>query len=205
VNPDSPLSLSALAAVPRWPAARTMALPGRLRGHALRDWGVHLRARHGDGASDRVRAALGVDEEALPDAPSRRDWIPISLQIRMLQAVSDLWLDGDGLRLEALFTDTNGAADKALALAGRVAGPGMVLRMAGAWHASVCDVGRCEAEVDGGRAVLRFRGAEVFDDPMWQLSQALGMQAMFNTLRRPAKQLTGNGDGSGCFTLWMAW
>jgi hypothetical protein len=198
-------SLSALAAVPRWPLPRTLSVPGRVRGHALRDWGAHLARRFGASAPDRVRELLGVAPEVLPDAPTRQRWVPLSLQVRMLQAVADLWFGGDGAALGPLFLDSNGAADKALALVGRVAGPGMVLRMAGSWHASVCDVGRCEAEVDGAQAVLGFRGADIFDEPTWRLAQALGMQAMFTTLGREPARLDAGSDGPRSFTLHMAW
>ncbi len=200
-----PISLAALAAIPRWPAEHTRAVPGRVRGHALRDWGVHVRRRFGDRAADTIRARLGVTEADLPDAPGRHLWVPIALQIRLLQAISDNLLDGNPLQMDALFSDSTGAADRALTLAGRVAGPGMVLRMAGSWHASVCDVGRCEADVDGHRATLRFTGATAFDDPSWRLSQALGVGSVFTSLKRPATRLDGESDAPRSFTLRLAW
>jgi hypothetical protein len=200
-----PLPLAALAAAPRWPAERTRALPGRVRGDALRQWGVHLRRRFGDHAPDAVRARLGVSLDELPDAPGRHCWVPLPLQVRLLQVITDELLDGDALRMDTLFSDSTSAADHALSLAGRIAGPGLVLRMAGGWHASVCDVGRCEAEVDGPRATLRFTGAEAFDDPSWRLSQALGVGSIFTSLRRPATRLEGASEAARSFALLLAW
>jgi hypothetical protein len=200
-----PLPLLALAAVPRWPTQRTRALGGRVRGNALRDWGVEVRRRFGPMAADLVRERLGASAGALPDAPGRHDWIPLELQIRLLQVLTDSLLEGDPLRLEGLLNASTGAADRALVLAGRLAGPGMVLRMAGSWHASVCDVGRCEAEVDSGRATLRFTGAEAFDDPSWRLAQAIGVGSIFSSLGRPATRLDGASEAPGSFTLLLAW
>src|SRR5690606_18481625 len=52
-------SLEELAREPRWPLERTMALPGQVRGNALRSWGVHVRNRFGATAADKVRDTLG--------------------------------------------------------------------------------------------------------------------------------------------------
>lgn len=199
------IAYEALAAAPRWPLARTLALPGRVRGNSLRNWGVHVRNKFHARAPDEVREKLGLSADSLPDEPSKKHWLPIHAQIRLVQIIIDDYLKGDPLAFEHVFEDTSGAAEKAMVLAGRMAGPAMVLRMAGSYHASVCDVGACTATVDGKTATLAFAGATAFDDPTWRFSQTVGMKTMFSSLKRTLTQLEGEVRGPGQFAIHMAW
>jgi hypothetical protein len=198
-------TLDEIAREPRWPLARTLALPGTLRGNALRAWGLHVRARFGHGAPDKVRAALGLDAKALPDVPTKKDSYPVHVQLRMIQCIIDDFLGGDALAFESVFEETSTTAEKTLVLAGRMTGPGLVLRMAGTYHESVCSVGRCIPEVSSGRATLDFQGADIFGDPTWRFSNMVGMQSMFTSLKRRLDRLEGEDRGESGFIIHMAW
>jgi hypothetical protein len=189
----------------RWPLERSRALPGQIRGNSLRNWGIHVRNKFGASAADAVRAKLGLSEVALPDAPSKKHWVPIHAQIHLIQIVIDDYLGGDAAAFEHVFEDTSGAAEKAIVLAGRMAGPAMVLRMAGSYHGSVCDVGTCTPTVDGKTATLLFAGAEAFDDPTWRFGQVVGMKTMFTTLKRTLTRLEAEELGPQRFAIHMAW
>jgi hypothetical protein len=199
------LSYETIAAAPRWPLERTLALPGRVRGNSLRNWGVHVRQKFAPHAPDAIRAQLGLTTNDLPDEPTKKHWIPVHAQIRLVQIIIDDWLQGHALGFENVFEDTTGTAEKAMVLAGRMAGPAMVLRMAGTYHESVCDVGRCEPHVDGRRATLRFVGAEAFDDPTWRFSQMVGMKTMFSSLKRNLTHFAAEIPGPQVFAIHMAW
>lgn len=198
------ISLDALAKTPRWPLDWTLALPGEVRGNALRNWGVHVRRRFGPEAPDRVRAALGLGRDVLPDEPTKKHWLPIHSQIRLVQIIIDEYLGGDALRFESVFEDTTGAAEKVLLLAGRMAGPAMVLRMAGSYHESVCSVGQCIPNVGSGVATLEFKGAAVFADPTWRFIQTIGMKGMFAQLKKPLDLIEGE-SGDEAFKIHMRW
>lgn len=197
-------SLAELAKAPRWPIEQTLALSGQVRGNALRNWGIHVRRRFGPKAPDRVRELMGLSADVMPDEPTKRHWLPIHAQIRMVQVVVDEYLDGDAMRFDAVFEDTTGMAEKVLVIAGRMAGPGMVLRMAGKYHGDVCTVGKCNPTVNGGSATLDFNGAPVFADPTWRFVQTLGMKAMFATLKKPLDLIEGEG-GHESFKIHMRW
>jgi len=197
-------SLEQLAKAPRWPNEQTLALGGQVRGNALRNWGVHVRRRFGASAPDRVRELVGLGTDVMPDEPTKKHWLPIHAQIRMVQVIVDEYLDGDAMRFDNVFEDTTGGAEKVLVMAGRMAGPGMVLRMAGNYHQSVCDVGKCTPIVNGGSATLDFQGAAVFNNPTWRFAQALAMKAMFATLKKPLDAIEGEG-GQDAFKIHMRW
>jgi len=199
------MTFEAMSREPRWPLERTLALPGQVRGNSLRNWGVHVRNKFHARAADEIRAKLGLSAAQLPDEPTKRHWIPIHAQIRLIQICIDDYLNGDPMVFEHLFEDTSGAAEKALVLAGRMAGPGMVLRMAGTYHSGVCDVGVCSPTVDGKSATLRFTGAEAFDDPTWRFGQLVGMRTMFATLKRTLHTLDGEAPRPGEFIIHLAW
>lgn len=198
-------TLEEMARVPIWPADRTQSVPGRLRGNALRAWGVHVDHRFGKGAADRVRAHLGLSADELPDQPTKKHWYPVHLQTRLVRFVIDELLGGDALAFESVFEETTGTAEKALVLAGRMTGPGLVLRMAGSYHASVCDVGRCVPDVSHGRATLEFKDAQVFDDPTWRLANMISMKTMFGSLKRDLSTLYGEEREPHGFVIHMQW
>lgn len=198
-------TLDEMARVPIWPAEKTMAVPGRLRGNALRAWGAHVDQRFGKGSADRVRAHLGMGPDELPDQPTKKHWYPVHLQVRLVRFVIDELLAGDALAFESVFEESTGTAEKALVLAGRMTGPGLVLRMAGSYHASVCDVGRCIPDVAHGRATLEFKDAVAFDDPTWRLANMISMKTMFGSLKRDLSTLYGEEREPHGFVIHMQW
>jgi hypothetical protein len=198
-------TLEDLAHEPPWPVDRTLALPGRVRGNALRAWGLHVDQRFGEGSAERVREHLGMSPDDLPDRPTKKHWYPVSLQIRMVRFIVDELLGGDALAFESVFEETTGTAEKALVLAGRMTGPGIVLRMAGSYHASVCDVGRCLPTVSHGKATLDFRGADVFDDPTWRFANMISLKTMFGSLKRKLELIEGEEHEPQGFLIRMHW
>jgi len=194
-----------MAREPRWPEARTLALPGRVRGNALRAWGLHVKQQFGPDAADHVRKRLYMTAADLPDVPTKKHWYPVSLQTRMVQIIIDDLLGGDALRFQSVFEETTGTAEKALVLAGRMTGPGLVLRMAGTYHASVCDVGRCVPDVGSGRATLEFLDAECFEDPTWRFANMVSMKTMFESLKRKLESITGEEPGPKGFVIRLQW
>ncbi len=198
-------TLESIAREPRWPLTRTMAVPGQVRGNALRHWGVHVKRQFGASAPDRVRATMGMTADAFPDEPDKRHWFPVHAQVRLVQTIVDEFLGGDALKFETVFSDTAGAAERVLVLAGRMAGPAMVLRMAGSYHTSVCTVGTCAPKVEGKTATVDFVGAEVFDDPSWRFAQMMGMKSMFSTLGRRLDVIEGEEREPQQFAIHMAW
>lgn len=198
-------SLEELSREPRWPLERTLALPGQVRGNALRAWGVHVRNRFGPDGPDRVRAHLGLSAAELPDIPTKKHWYPVHVQIRLVQFIIDEFLAGDAAAFESIFEETTGTAEKALVLAGRMTGPGIVLRMAGSYHESVCTVGRCIPDVSSRRATLDFVDAEVFGDPTWRFANTVGMHTMFASLKRKLSLIEGEDRGDRGFLIRMVW
>jgi hypothetical protein len=198
-------TLAEIAQETPWPLDRTLAVPGRLRGNALRAWGLHVDQRFGAGAADRVREHLRMTPSELPDQPTKKHWYPVSLQQRLVRFVVDELLGGDALAFESVFEESTGTAEKALVLAGRVTGPGLVLRMAGSYHASVCDVGRCLPDVSSGKAILDFRDADVFEDPTWRFANMVSMKTMFGSLKRNIDLIQGEEHGPRSFLIRMHW
>lgn len=198
-------SLQELAAQPRWPLERTLALPGQVRGNALRAWGIHVRNRFGSDAPDKVRKHLGYSATDLPDVPTKKHWYPIHLQIRLIEFIVDDLLGGNAMAFESVFEESTGTAEKALVLAGRMTGPGLVLRMAGTYHGSVCDVGTCTPDVGSGKATLDFAGAEVFGHPTWRFGNTLSMATMFASLKRKLTLIEGEDRGERGFLIRMLW
>ncbi len=199
------LTLTELSSVPRWSVERLAALPGRVRGHTFRDWGVHVAKRWGADAPDAVRRHMGVQTAELPDKPSKKLWVPIGHQVRLCYAVVDLFLDGDVAAFETVFDDTSGTSDKVMRWLAMKAGPTAVLKRAGKYHGMVCDAGVCASTARDGSAELAFSGAAAFDSPGWQTMQMVSMNSLFNVMKRELTTLAGESTAPGAFTLHMAW
>lgn len=199
------LTIEALAAEPRWPVERTMSLPGQIRGNALRAWGTHVARHWGPTATDAVRERLGLDAKALPDVPTKRDWLPAWVQIRLAEVIVDTWCGGDLLGFETLFAETSGTGDKVMRWAAAQLGPTAVLRRAGSYHASVCTVGAVDATADARSSRLAFRGAELFGHPTWRTLNTMSMRTMFAFMGRPLVALHGLDAGPREFAIELAW
>jgi len=78
-----------------------------------------------------VRELLGLGVDALPDEPTKKHWVPVHTQIRMVQVIIDEYLGGDPLpfpglaqRLEHEVHDIGRVVIEVGAIAVRVAGRG---------------------------------------------------------------------------------
>lgn len=182
-----------------------MALQGRVRGNAMRSWGVHVARLWGPRAPDRVRELLGLKAAQLPDVPTKKHWLPIWVQVRLPQVIADEWCHGNILEFESVFSETTGTTDKVMFWLASKVGPAAMLKRGGAYHSRVCDVGTCESDAGSGWARLEFQGADVFGNPTWRTLQIMGMRTMFQFLNRPLPECHGVDTGERGFILEMAW
>ncbi|PIE20319.1 MAG: hypothetical protein CSA66_00780 [Proteobacteria bacterium] len=194
-----------MATEPRWPVDRIHALPGQVRGNALRAWGVHVARHWGPEAPDLVRDRLGLDDKTLPDVPTKRHWLPMYVQIRLAHVVVDEWLDGDMRRFEAVFGESSGTGDKVMRWVATKLGPTAVLRRASGYHGSVCTAGRLASTANARSACLDFRGADVFGNPTWRLLNMMSMRTMFSFMKRDLITLVGVDRGPRDFTIELGW
>jgi len=199
------VTIEELAATPRWPLERTLALPGQLRGNALRAWGTHVARHWGPRATDRVRELLGLHAKTLPDVPTKRDWMPIWVQLRLAEVIVDEWCEGDMLGFEALFAETSGTGDKVMRWVAAQLGPTAVLRRAGSYHTSVCTVGSLDASADARSARLDFRGADVFGNPTWRLLNMMSMRTMFSFMKKRLTSISGVDVSPRDYIIELEW
>lgn len=172
---------------PRWSAARVEALPGRCRGKALAGWAAASRRRFGDIGVARLRRAAGSLVEDLPEEPAADAWFPVGVQLRLTDALVDELLGGDEDALEEILRaeveDKLGRLDRMLL---RGLGPGVLLRRAESMHRQLYDVGHVRSLVEGSRATIVARGAQVFANPTWQRLQVIAHRLLVtSTGRRP--------------------
>lgn len=199
-------TIEMLAALPPWPLARELAVPGRCRGALLRDWAAHVRRRAGDDAVTRLRTATGIDTALLPDAPKATEWYPIGYQIALTRAIVDHALGGDVLALEPLLADdTARAGDKILALALRTLGPKRLLKRTAKAHSWLYDVGHADAAVDDGAARIDFTGAIHFGDPTWRVLQLFAVRGMLAGFGREVTSLRADPSGDDRFAVEVRW
>ncbi|MCA9518873.1 MAG: hypothetical protein KC635_28250 [Myxococcales bacterium] len=199
------VTIEELAAEPRWSEDRIRGLAGRVRGNALRSWGLHVARHWGPRAPDLVRSRLGLGADALPDVPTKRHWLPVWAQIKLAHVIVDEWLDGDILAFEKVFGETAGTGDKVIRWVAAKLGPTAVLKRADSYHESVCDVGKCLTTANATSARLDFRGADVFGNPTWRILNMMGMSTMFDFMKRDMGVLVGYDEGPRDFVIEMAW
>lgn len=200
------MTLAELAAAPAWPRERVRALPGRCRGALLRDWASHVRRGFGDGAVARLREALELPASALPDAPPRKTWYPVSHQLLVTRWVGAELLDGDLLALEPLLFDAaHGAKDRVIEWALATVGVGFVFRQSRRVHGWLYDRGSVDAAVRRGAAELSWTGAELFAEPTWRLLQAFVVRSTIRSLNREVVAIEARDPGPDGFALDVRW
>lgn len=147
------------------------AVPGRVRGVVLRGWAQHLRRRAGEAALARVRAR--VPEAPLEVPPA--DWLPITLQLRLTQAIGEEVFAGDGLRLvQAVVDDAVLSVPPLGQRSLRWLGPKLAYgRLPGLWP-QIQDVGQIAVTVAADRAEVTYTGAAALAHPTWRLLQCAG-------------------------------
>lgn len=197
-----------LAGRPAWPLDEVLALPGRCRGSLLKDWASHVRRRFGPGEPEVLRATLGVDARALPDAPDKESWVRVSHQLALTRQIAERHLGGDLLALEALLReDARQKADRWVDRVVRLAlSPRRVLGETKKIHAALYDLGEASATVDKHRATITWRGAAFFGEPTWRTLQVFAVRGLFDTLGGSVRVVEARGaDRESGFALTIAW
>ncbi|PIE19111.1 MAG: hypothetical protein CSA66_03065 [Proteobacteria bacterium] len=110
------------------------------------------------------------------------------------------------LALEPLLLEMGQRArDRVIQWAIRRIGPRYVLRQAGRIHGHLYDRGEVAVEVGRRDALLRYRGAALFDNPTFRLLQCFGLRGMITLLGRETVELSAAERGGGAFDLRVAW
>lgn len=211
----SRLDLESMARATPWSQDEVLGLPGRMKAALLRDWGVHVNRRFGAGESERLRAVVGIERAALPDAPDPEARVPVGWQLALTRAIAERHLGGDLLRLEALLIED--ARRRPVSLVERVArlavSPKRILSHAEKIHGNLFDVGACSADLGKSGGTLTWTGARLFMEPTWRVLQCFairGMCAVLNerppTMWGESLQSGGAGEaGDGGFRLHLTW
>jgi len=199
------VTMEELATLPRWPEERLRAAPGKVRGNALRAWGVHVTRLWGPEAPHRVRERLGFDALTLPDVPTKRHWYPVWVQVDMAHVIVDEWFGGDILAFESVFSGTSGTGDKVMRWVGSKLGPTAVLKRSDRYHESVCTVGKLHVEANATSSRLDFRGADIFGNPSWRVLQMMGIRSMLDFMKRELTSISGLDHGPRDFVLEVSW
>lgn len=176
----SRLDLESMAKAAPWSQDEVLGLPGRMKAALLRDWGVHVNRRFGAGESERLRAVVGIERSALPDAPDPEARVPVGWQLALTRAIAERHLGGDLLKLEAMLIED--ARRRPVSLVERVArlavSPRRILSHAEKIHGNLFDVGACKAELGRSGGALTWTGARLFSEPTWRLLQCFAIRGM---------------------------
>lgn len=194
-----------LASAPRWTADRVALFPGRSRGDLIGPWATNVARRFGDAAVARVRQRLAPPLDRIASVLGADDWLPVSAQILLTEAIVDECLGGDLRRLQApLVEDTRAGLGRMRLLALRALGPGRALALAQRDFSKVHERGTVEVELGPGRAHLVFRGTPLFTHPTWRLLQLYAMTTLLE-LTGAAGTASGEeieADGFAAIATW---
>lgn len=205
-NDEAVLGIDALAKRPAWSASRVAALPGRCRGSVLARWAGLVRRHFGDDAVRRVRAELGSFAADLPDDPPDEDWFPVGVQIRLTDVFVREFLGGDPRLLQPLLADdVKSQVGRAAGLFLRTVGPGPILARARHIHPSLYDVGRADANVDHGHAVIECTGAELFANPTWQILQLMAHAGFVELTGRKVLSIVASAPADDALRIDLRW
>ena len=198
--------IAELARVPAWSAARVAALPGRCRGSLLARWAGLVRRHFGDAAVRRVRRELGALAADLPDDPPDEEWFPVAVQIALTDVFVGEFLGGDPRLLQPLLAeDVKGQVGRAAGLFLRTVGPGPILGRARHIHPSLYDVGRADADVGSGHAVIDCTGAELFANPTWQILQLMAHAGFVELTGREVLSITARSPADDALRIDLRW
>lgn len=188
------LTIGQLAAIPRWSDHQTLALPGRVRGDTLGNWGDNLVRRFGPDALTRIRRRVPADVASIPAVLSDRDRVPVHAQLLLTEAIVDEHLGGDMLALYPLLVaDTRAGLGRIRLMALRALGPGGALKLGPRTFGKVHERGEHTVTVDGRTAHLAFRGNALFGHPTWRVLQAFATQLLLELAGSPGS-VTADGD-----------
>lgn len=154
-------------------------LPARCNGTLMGKWGANLERRFGPRAALDIVEALGSDAEGLKLNPSKRDWIPVSAQLRASELIVTRHYEGSWSALyPAVAEDARRGSNRAALLLLRKLGPAKVLGFAPRAFPKLYDRGALDAEVRPQSAVLCFHGARFFEHPTWQVLQVFAQRVL---------------------------
>jgi hypothetical protein len=191
---------------PRWPEARTLALPGHCRGVVIAHWAENCARHFGAPAVARVREGLPAWARDLPDDPPGDAWFPVGLQLRLTELIIDRLLDGDAAALEPLLhEDVRRTVSRTTAMFLRTVGPTPVLGRAKQIHPSLYDVGKVRAEVGHGRATISCTGAMLFVHPTWAMLQRFAHRGFVGLTGRTLTQLAVTTVAADAARIDVAW
>lgn len=204
------LTTEILAAAPRWEAARLAALPGRSRGDLLGPWGENLARRFGGEALARVRRRLPTGLSHIAPVLTAKDWLPVSAQLALTEAIVDEFLGGDLRALAPLLVeDTRAGLGRVQLAALRALGAGRAFKLTTRTFSRVHERGAATVEVDGRSARLGFRGSPLFAQPTWRLLQLLATQTMLELAGTPGvatgEEAGEEAGGEGGFVATVRW
>ncbi len=201
-------SLAALAAqTSPWTEGELTTLRGDVRGHLLRDWGVHVVRRKGAPALARLRELTGITPELLPETPELEAWYPCRYQVQLTDTIVTEFLGGDYLRLEELLLqDATRARERLVRWVASKVGPAAVFNRASKGHPDLYTVGQVSAQVGRRDATLTWSGATLFDNPTWRILQLIGTRLMMRVMTRTLIDLQGSPPpGGGGFVMRVHW
>lgn len=182
---DAP-SLRPILDATGWPAARTRALRGQCRAGVLGNWSSNIDKRLGEGASDALVEALAREGLTVERGLDPGVWIAVAVQLRLTELIADRALGGDRrAMLGAIVDDVVAGTSRAGTLALRALGPRALFDRFGSIHALAYDVGAVSIESRRGGVTIRCEGAELFEQPTWQLLQLAAVFSVFELTRRP--------------------
>lgn len=194
-----------LAQTPRWPAERTLALPGRVRGDALGNWGENLKRRFGSDAVDRIRARVSPETAKVAPKLGAKDSIAIFSQIEITEAVVDLFFDGDIVGIEPMLVeDTRRAIGTVGVLFLRGVGPKRVLEHAATGYSMFYDQGKVEVEAQRRSGRIIYRDAAHMDNPTWRVLQVFAQRTLY-ALGGTEAGVTTAEVGPQAFAIDLSW
>jgi hypothetical protein len=202
-NGPDPSAVSGLFAARPWPLAAVTNLEGRCKAGLLKDWGLHVARRFGPDEPTQLRAMLGLDAQALPDAPHADRWVPVGWQPALTRLIAERHYGGDLWRLEPLLredarTRPVGLIERVLRLAVR---PATVIAASPKVHRGLYDIGRCDVSSAGQVTTLAWRGARLFEEPTWRILQLFAIRGLCDALGAREPRCTPREIGPTAFSL----
>lgn len=191
---------------PRWPLDRTLAVPGQVRGVALRHWAEHCARRWGSQAVERVRATWCQAHLQLPMRMDERAWYPAPLQLALTDTLVQTCLDGDTEALGPLVReDALRDLGTVQRLGARALGPARAYAKARAGYAHLYDVGQVETQARAQGCRMTLRGAALFEHPTWRTLQLWAHAIAVEVLHGKPGVVLGEALAVGGFVIDVSW
>ena len=179
---------------------------GHCSGRLLYRWAPHLQQRFGERACETVRRRLGASSASLPDTPRSAEWIPVAVQLQVMTTILEQLHDHDVESMyRAVYEDTQRILPRGSRLVLRSLGLRRVLAKAPGLHRRLYDVGVVHVERERRVAVMKFRDAALFEQPMWRTLQGFATRMLFEMMGKPRASIVGEDAGPGGYDLKISW